>query len=60
MKRLFRVGKEYFEKKTDAKVYRNELEGYKPVVDKKTGKMPPHNWKFEIKRGPDHWRGASK
>ncbi len=54
MKRLFKVGKEFFENKSEAKVYRNELEGYKPVADKKTGKMPPHNWKYEIKRGPDH------
>ena len=60
MKRLFKVGKEYFEKKSDAKVYRNKLEGYTPVKDKETGLTAKHNWKFEIKRGPDHWRGVSK
>ena len=60
MKRLFKVGKEYFEKKSDAKVYRNKLEGYTPVIDKETGLPSKHTWKFEIKRGPDHWRGVSK
>ena len=60
MKRLFKVGKEYFEKKSDAKVYRNKLEGYIPVKDKKTGLPVKHTWKFEIKRGPDHWGGVSK
>ena len=54
MKRLFKVGKEYFEKKSDAKVYRNKLEGYTPVKDKETGLPAKHKWKFEIKRGPDH------
>ncbi len=43
MKRLFKVGKEYFEKKSDAKVYRNELENYTPVRDK-DGKFPNHKW----------------
>jgi len=60
MKRLYKVGKEYFEKKSDAKVYRNKLEGYTPVRDKETGLPTKHKWKFEIKRGPDHWRGVSK
>ena len=60
MKRLFKVGKEYFEKRSDAKVYRNKLEGYTPVRDKETGLSSKHTWKFEIKRGPDHWRGVSK
>ena len=59
MKKLFKVGKEYFEKKSDAKVYRNKLEGYTPVADK-DGKYPDHKWKYEIKRGPDHWKGESK
>jgi len=56
---LFKVGKEYFEKKSDAKVYRNKLESYTPVRDK-DGKFPNHKWKHEIKRGPDHWKGVSK
>ena len=30
MKKIFRVGKEYFENKSDAKAYRNKLEGYTP------------------------------
>ena len=59
MKRLFKVGKEYFEKKSDAKEYRNQLENYIPVRDK-DGKYPEHKWKYEIKRGPDHWKGVSK
>ena len=41
-------------------MYRNKLEDYTPVRDKETGLPPKHNWKFEIKRGPDHWRGVSK
>ena len=60
MKKLFKVGKEYFEKKSDAKDYRNKLEGYTPVFDKETGKYPNHVWKYEIKRGPDHQKGESK
>ena len=59
MKKLFKVANEYFEKKSDAKVYRNKLEGYTPVADE-DGKNPNHKWKDEIKRGPDHWKGASK
>ena len=39
MKRIYKVGNEYFEKKTEAKAYRNKLEGYTPVLDKKTGKF---------------------
>ena len=38
MKKLFKVGKEFFDNKATAKAYRNELEGYTPVVDKKTNK----------------------
>ena len=34
MKKLFRVGKEYFENKSDAKAYRNKMEGYTPKPDK--------------------------
>ena len=60
MKKLFKVGKEYFENKTDAKVYRNKLENYTPVRDKETGLIPAHVWKYEIKRGPDHDKGESK
>ena len=60
MKRLFKVGTEYFEKKFDAKLYRNKLEKYTPILDKKTGKLESHNWKYIIKRGPDHWKGSSK
>ena len=60
MKRLFKVGTKYFKNKSNAKVYRNKLEGYTPVEDEKTGLPVKHSWKFEIKRGPDHWRGASK
>ena len=60
MKRIFKVGKEYFEKKFDAKLYRNKLEKYTPIRDKKTGKLESHNWKYIIKRGPDHWKGISK
>jgi len=60
MKKLFKVGKEFFEKKSDAKVYRNKLEGYVPSLDKETGKYPSHKWKYEIKRGPDHWKGETK
>ncbi|MBF86283.1 MAG: hypothetical protein CL489_17655 [Acidobacteria bacterium] len=59
MKKLFKVGKEFFEKKADAKTYRNKLEGYTPTLDK-DGKYPLHKWKHEIKRGPDHWKGESK
>ena len=58
MKKLFKVANEYFEKKSDAKVYRNKLEGYTPVAVE-DGKYPNHKWKYEIKRGPDHWKGAS-
>jgi len=60
MKKLFKVGKEFFENKSEAKVYRNKLEGYIPVIDAKTGIAKPHVWKNEVKRGPDHWRGSSK
>ena len=60
MKRIYKVGNEYFEKKTEAKAYRNKLEGYTPVLDKKTGKYPDHKWKYEVKRGPDHWKGATR
>ena len=59
MKRIYKVGNEYFEKKSDAKTYRNKLEGYTPTLDK-DGKYPEHKWKYEVKRGPDHWKGASK
>ena len=59
MKKIYRVGNEYFEKKSDAKTYRNKLEGYTPTLDK-DGKYPEHKWKYEVKRGPDHWKGASK
>lgn len=59
MLKLYRVGNEYFEKKSDAKAYRNKLEGYTPTPDK-DGKYPDHKWKYEVKRGPDHWKGASK
>ena len=59
MKKLFKVGSEYFEKKSDAKIYRNKLEGYTPVADE-NGKYPSHNWKNEIKRGPDHHKGESR
>jgi len=60
MKKIFKVNKEYFEKKSDAKVYRNKLEKYTPIHDKETGKLEIHNWKYIVKRGPDHWRGESK
>ena len=43
MKRLFKVGTEYFEKKFDAKLYRNKLEKYTPIRDKKTGKCTRKN-----------------
>ena len=59
MKKIYRVGNEYFEKKSEAKAYRNKLEGYTPTLDK-DGKYPEHKWKYEVKRGPDHWKGASK
>ena len=59
MKKIYRDGNEYFEKKSDAKTYRNKLEGYTPTLDK-DGKYPEHKWKYEVKRGPDHWKGASK
>lgn len=59
MKKLFKVGKEFFEKKSEAKLHRNELEGYIPVADK-DGRYPNHKWKYEIKRGPDHRKGESK
>jgi len=60
VKKLFKVRNEYFEKKTEAKAYRNKLEKYIPVRDKKTGELPKHIWKYEVKRGPDHHRGESK
>ena len=59
MKKLFRVGKEYFENKSDAKAYRNKMEGYTPKPYK-DGKYPVHKWKYEVKRGPDHWKGATR
>lgn len=59
MKKIYRVGNEYFEKKSEAKTYRNKLEGYTPTLDE-DGKYPEHKWKYEVKRGPDHWKGASK
>ena len=59
MKKLFRVGKEYFENKSDAKAYRNKMEGYTPNPDK-DGKYPVRKWKYEVKRGPDHWKGATR
>ena len=60
MKKLFKVGKEFFDNKATAKAYRNELEGYTPVVDKKTGLVKPHVFKNQVKRGPDHWKGSTK
>jgi hypothetical protein len=60
VKRIFKVGNEYFENKNDAKLYRNKLENYTPVRNKETGKLESHNWKFTVKRGPDHWKGTSK
>ena len=36
------------------------MEGYTPVIDKETGKYPDHKWKYEVKRGPDHWKGVSR
>ena len=51
MKRIYKVGNEYFEKKTEAKAYRNKLEGYTPVLDKKTGKYPDHKWKMKLNVG---------
>ena len=63
MKRLFKVKNEYFENKADAKLYRNKLENYTPVYDVPSegkSKLKFHNWKFIVKRGPDHWKGISK
>ena len=46
MKKLFRVGKEYFENKSDAKAYRNKMEGYTPKPDKdgKMVRVEDKNW----------------
>ena len=49
MKKLFKVGKEFFENKSEAKVYRNKLEGYIPVIDTETGIAKPHVWKNEVR-----------
>ena len=37
-----------------------EAEPGTPVIDKETGKYPDHKWKYEVKRGPDHWKGLSR
>ena len=59
MKNLFKVGGKFFSSKEYAKEHRNMLEGYTPVIDEKTGKYPKHIWKYEVKRGPDHWKGEA-
>lgn len=58
MNRIFEVNGEYFTNKTDARVARGEL--VKPV---RTEALPggrdvvlPAVYKFEIHKGPDHWK----
>ncbi len=52
-------GETYYKSKMKAKKVRNKLEGYTPVADEK-GKYPAHTWRYQIRRGPDHWKNRSK
>ena len=58
MKRLFEVNGEFFGTKTEAKVARGEpMKKAVPADPNVFGaKGEPPQYKFEIRRGPDHWK----